>query len=335
MVNLINLLVVVMLVIGVSACTSHEEVIKTDSDETVGTSLIVKQIQSINDSILQNHINSRGMYKLTPTKAALLRADIEGEFIFGEMGCKIGAALGTICPGIGNIAGAYIGCFAGAVTGAIGFSYLKYLELGGCSYTIPNIDDIMDVYNQKENIDPAFGTCIDFDVNMLQFPVQLDSLENVGRYHNLALARLIKSNSAVAPVGEWGDENKPEEGIIDPGYQIPLSVFESSVIYSNEFEYNFNYYMNALVSGEFNRPEDDSIKNNIVNLYMDALGNYSGSEEIIDVVNLTNQYISVINSSNELSEKDKYQLYLSMSVGVYSYKFWTEFINDSNAEKID
>lgn len=68
---------------------------------------------------------------------------------------------------------------------------------------------------------------------------------------------------------------------------------------------------------------EPTVADEIMGLYIEALSNYPASGALNEVITMTNQYISLVNESDELSDKEKEVLYGAFSVGVYSYMYWS------------
>lgn len=326
-----TLLTTVILAIGFVACNSSDEVISVidNNESSENTHLILKQLKEVNDSISQKHISSRA----NPKNVLLASADICGALEGGRWGIKDGSFLGSMCPDIGTIGGGFIGCLIGSSFGSIGASYVEYCRqnCGGYSIILPKIDDVAKVYCMNYDLNANNGSYNNDFENILELPFGLDSLENVGKYHNLSLTTLINSDNGVVCLGNGDDLSNPYDDVIEgPGTLIKLSDFERDVIYSESYIMDFNQYMKALAENGGYRVNGSDVVYSIINLYIEAIECYNGVSDINDVVSLTNDYIYLIDVNDELSEIEKYHVYIALTVGVYSYKFWANYNEENN-----
>ncbi|WP_290448349.1 glycine zipper family protein [uncultured Muribaculum sp.] len=308
-----------------ASCTYNEEEVLNNTDTTKQSSTLL-HLQEINDSIIKsnNILSSRARGR----DMLLAYADIKGAIKGGKTGIKIGAAIGSFSPAIGNVGGAFIGGLIGASITSIGASYLAYCALDNTDQhtTTPSIDKITYAYCCNYDISTnESGSYQDDNNSTLELPWGLDSLENVGKYHNLTLDRLIKENSGIMTLSNGFEISGPIGDPIKPKRYITLSDFEYSVLDSDEYTTAFNDDMAAIANDKQIWTPDGSLHDSVMQLYLEAISYYSGTESINDIIAVTNQYISTIEQSEDLEDIEKRNLYIALSVGVYSYKFWTNY----------
>lgn len=322
----------VILIYGLVACNSNDDDIindKVNNNTLEETPLIVKQIQGINDSVYNKHVVSR----VKPKDVLLASADICGALEGGRWGIKGGSFIGSLCPVIGTVGGGFIGGLIGASFGSIGASYVEYCRqnCGGYSIILPTVEDISKAYCMNYDINSDNGSYKNDYENILELPFGLDSLENIGKYHNLTLTTLINKGNSIMLLGDDDEISNPADDYIDnPGTLVVLSDFERSVICSDDYNMNFNQYMYVISENKGFRSSENDIVSIIVNLYIDAIECFDGVSDINDVVDLTNEYIYLVEINDELTEIEKYHIYMALSVGVYSYKFWANFNEDND-----
>ena len=325
-----TLIAIATLVLGLVACNSSDEVIVTsDENNSANEYLIVKQIKEINDSISLCRIP---LSRAATKEDELSRADIDGALEGAAIGATIGSIFGSGVPLIGNIGGGFIGALIGSSYMSISSSIHKHKQIcGGISDIAPTVNDITKAYCQNYDLRSDNGSAADVYENVLNFPLGLDSLENVGKYHNLTLAIMMKEEQCINLLGKGDDMSKPADDPIESqGTLVSLSEFEQSVVFSDEYISQFNIHMNSITNNEDTRLIKGTVCDAIIQLYIDAMGNYSGTSDIDAVVQLTNQYITIVNDSEELSELEKYNIFLALSVGAYSYKYWAYYNEQNN-----
>lgn len=305
-----------------SSCSSYDKFEDKDQNEFSQSYSKFYQLKEINDSISQ--VRSQNVSRGIGTFLAVVSADVLGAGGVGYYGSKLGAAIGgAITGGSGAVPGAAIGGMIGAAVGGIGSSYGMYKGCGGIVDKLPTMPLIANSYAQTVQ-NSAEGTYI----RMLDLPVAVDSLENIGYFHNKTLDYLISQDkNGIMPMNDDLYEAVDDDEILVPSV---FSDFEMSILKSEEFETAYNEKL-LITTGDYDEMlssiDNDNVRS-ILGYYLDALSYYSGMDEYDDLIMLTNEYISIIDESDTLTQIEKEILYMSLAVGVYSYKYWTEYYGE-------
>lgn len=318
---LLSLTVILSLACVLTSCSNDEATVTTPSKVEVNNSEILLQLQTINDSLNQNIAVSQSRGR-TQTALYLVRKDTQGALIGAGVGGLVGGILGLAVEIVGVIPGCALGAQAGAVIGGIGTSYYAYKKTcGGIEVPTSYLDDIMGGYQE------ACSVTVDHDDEADEVTIKVldisDDLENIGRLHNKTIDYLLASENQIV----IHSDPIPE---IPEGPEIPetpvFSAFELEVLRSEEYVNAFNQEIETILSEDINSSmtSDGTISEDIMVLYIDAISN-CGTTNYDDVVSLTNQYIEIISSSNELSEDEKNNIYIAFAVAVYSYQYWTTY----------
>lgn len=278
----------------------------------------IKKLEQINENVKQHYTPqyaSRGWWDWLKRIGEVAAADINGAIKHGNQGSGVGGAFGS--------KGKAVGAITGGLYGAIKYSWRAYEKGKGSGSVEPiplGTNELTATYTALEAIDKD-----DFDY-CLSFPYDGDSFENVGEYHNRALAYLMDTDGGITLMSD--DIDKPITGEIQP-VLVELTPLERQIVENEEFSAELDADETIL---ELNSLEDidfgDSECGNIIKLYVEALKTVSGTNAVQEVINITNQYIEVISNSVELSETDKTNLYVAFSVGAYSYKFWNNIFSE-------
>lgn len=294
-----------------ASCSSDEPVEMRSLPSEPYKTTTIKRLEQINESLKRNYA-SRGWFR---RGLEIVGADIKGASKYGKAGRNIGGVFGSK----GKVAGEIIG----GLFGAIKYSWRAYEKGRGTDYFEPiplGTSELTATYTALEAIDKN-----DFDY-CLSFPYDGESIENVGEYHNRALAYLMDSEGGISLMSDNLDT--PIIGEIQP-VLVELTPLERSIVENAEFSAELSADEIIL---ELNSIDDidfgDSECGNIIKLYVEALSAVNGPEAIQSVMDITNQYVEVIKNSSELSESDKANLYVTFSVGAYSYKFWTNIFSE-------
>lgn len=297
----------------ITSCSNSEEPSVTNASSNSYKTVTVKRLEQLNDSIKQNYTcyyASRGWLR----NLYIVGSDAYGAYKWGKRGARIGALTGT--PH-----GTAIGAAIGGAFGAISSSYKAYKKTENIGYFEPfkiGINELTATYTALERVDEN-----DFEY-CLSFPYDGEAIENVGEYHNRALAYMMDADGGILLMGDNLDI--PATDPIRPVNYVELTPFERSIVENTEFSAELEadetiFEANGIEDFDFGESESGTI----MKLYIEALDSIDGPDAIQGVINLTNQYIAIISDSTTLSEEEKENLYVAFSVGAYSYKYWTEY----------
>lgn len=321
--KLILALAVFLSLAGVlTSCSNDETPVANTNAVEVKKSEILQQLQTINDSLNQNVEipKSRGFW----SGLYIVLRDAMGAHDGGKIGALTGAVIGSAVEGVGAIPGAAIGRDVGAVIGAIAYSHQAYKETcKGLELPITDLPYIMGGYQE------ACTVTSDSDEVSDNILVLDDNFENIGRLHNKTLNYLLDNVNKLMPLGDDWEIPEGPEILEDPVF----SAFELAVLESDEYVSAFNHGV-ASITGDDIITSDGTLPNDILVLYFDAINNFDLNGYHTEIVNVTNQYLEIISSNNELTEDEKNQLYITLAVAVYSYDFWSNFSdNDYDSDE--
>lgn len=297
----------------ITSCSNSDEPLGTTTSSNSYKTVTVKRLEQLNDSIKQNYTRnyaSRGWAR----NLFIVGADAFGAYKWGRRGAQLGALTGT--PH-----GTAIGAAIGGAFGAISSSYNAYKKTENIGYFEPfkiGINDLTATYTALERVDEN-----DFEY-CLSFPYDGEAIENVGEYHNRALAYMMDADGRISLMNDNLDT--PADDPVRPVNLVELTPFERSIVENAEFSAELEadetiFEANAIEDFDFGESESGTI----MKLYIEALDSLDGPDAIQGVINLTNQYIAIISDSTTLSEEEKENLYVAFSVGAYSYKYWAEY----------
>ncbi len=313
--NLSRFLLLFIMAVLVSCSSNDEMLISDNQPSNMYESATLSKLSAINDSValIKGGHQSRGILK----GFFLITADFTGAYSMGKIGSALGGAIGgAATAGPGAVPGAAIGGTIGAAIGGIGASYGAYLTSKGCAIIhVPSIENSQMAYcSAKEDVKKLSY------IGVLDIPDETDSIEMIGIIHNEAMDVLIKANQ-IMPASRgpiWDSSDAPTFS------DSSLSAFESSVLSSEKYVTEYNKVIAANSDFAVLIDPDRLTANAVAQLYKDALQNYDNAS-FEDIVSLTNQYISIVDESNEISKEDKRNLYIAFSVAIYSYKYWSNY----------
>ncbi|MCM1021987.1 MAG: hypothetical protein NC343_06855 [Muribaculum sp.] len=293
-----------------SSCSNNQEPeVSTQNLIADNQSATIQQLMNINDSIQINTLLSRSGSR----NGEIVDADIDGALKYGEIGRKIGKK-------INKEKGSTIGAIIGGIIGGTAKSLKAYLE-------IRPKDDEDEIIAPITMLEVTSAYCTNEILNEGNFTYVLElgenkEIEHIGEYHNRTLDYLINNGGVCTPQND--ELGYPEDGPIPSENYVKISIMEESVLYSDEFFNEFNNDMSNLSNDDDFSNGGDNICHEIVDLYKQAINNYCSADEQINVVNITNLYIQTIRESSEISEEEKENLYIALSVGAYSYQYWNK-----------
>lgn len=301
--------------------------LETTKDKEIPLSVTIQKLDEINRNLPApvNDVNSRKWYS---GFGNLLSSDVDGALEGAQIGYDIGKYIGGHSS-IGSLKGGIAGGIVGGLIGGVAGSYLAYVKRNTCEifYLPPNY--VMDECAELEE-DP------DAQVAFEEIEVP-DSIERIGYIHNLAMDALINGESDFAV---FSDEppflDTKEPGEEDYHRVITFTEFDKAVIASDAYLSAYNQIIYPSESAEPEEGEDvpaKTISEQVIERYLSALENYASPLDYSTIVSITNQYIAVVNESTELTDIDKHNLQIAFSVGVYSYKYWSNFGGDTFPEE--
>lgn len=313
-----------------ASCAGNPEVfdvtndeLETTKDKVIPLSVTIQKIDDINANLPEptTDVNSRGILR----DAYIVYNDVKYARKGARVGCRVGGFIGSLFGGTGAAPGAIAGGIVGGLIGGIGGSYVAYKDSEDWEEFILPPEYVMDECASLEE-DPE--ACVAFDE--IEVP---DSIERIGYIHNLALDALINGESDFAFLSEEPPFlDKDDPGEVDYHRVITFTQFDKDVIASDDYRAFYNQITQPGESSEEDITQI-TISDQVIDYYLDALAKYTSPLDYKTVVSITNQYIAVVNDSTELTDEDKNSLYIAFSVGVYSYKYWSNFDSGTTAEE--
>ena len=139
----------------------------------------------------------------------------------------------------------------------------------------------------------------------VELPTSYQPLMEIGARHNLLLERIVNN------------EGEPlYENVNDSEYEF-LTTEEFTLFYQEEY----NYLLNTPTGTNLYMESDDStMVDEVINLFIEAFDGYP--DDIEDVQELVNHYISTIEEFNELNEEEKQFVYSGLCVAFASANYW-------------
>lgn len=318
--KILKLILITLCVFVFSSCNSNDEspIESKATPDNVPVALI--QADSINSGI--NSFDGerfsrggrlwRGLF--------IVSSDAIGAYELGKLGSIAGGALGTAAAGVGAVPGAVIGGVVGALVGGIGMSYGAYVgsKPSGEIVYPPTIEEIVTTLSLSSEIARQESENY-IAISRLNLP---DSLERIGRYHNIAMSDLIHQKDGFDCAPQGNDILFPVDPGIKLGYEF--SDFEMGVINSDSYINAFSLNSENVINGEYDLiiTTSSSLMDKLMRRYLDALSNFCIPNDYENVISITNQYINIVNNSFELTTAEKNNLLISFAVAVYSYEYW-------------
>ena len=217
-----------------------------------------------------------------------------------------------------------------ALYGGAPASYRAYKKT--CSYGC-TIEEMTSLYQstvarceEMAVLDSLGITHIDLIKPQLQLPDSMKFLANVGYEHNLILNSKL-NNGETMPLATRANI-VPE---ITGEYTTANNVFESEELYES-FSTIWNHadiYTTASDGFDFesyveDMPFSSTNVNDAIQLFVSAYD--TSVDSFSDLVNVVNNYISIIEADNEFTATDRIQIYTGLVVAVYSYSLWENYM---------
>ena len=298
---------VAMLTLACSLCSCEDQQF-IEQASTVSNSQLISDLHEVNENILANQVITRGMS--TGDKVKIVAADVRGAMRGGQKGWSLGRKIGTA---VGHpVAGMAIGTICGAVGyGGIKswIAYSKVEKAGNyekaelaqvvrvCKTNIPDTIKTLDV-SFKTTTDSIVNKKINVNDSILS-TVNLSRSELiVGKMHNVALSYL--------------DGSVKFEGSDSINTQNPMVC---KIMDSDEMKELLESALN-----ENDDDEDDALTSYVINLFEEVLAKYA--QNCNDIAFIINQYMEVINASEELTDEQKSCIRNSLATALYSFNYW-------------
>ena len=318
-----------VVMIAMTSCTSAE----TDLSETIAVSqndeVVIKRLQEYNEVMMAQRPQTRGRIG----KRDIACADVIGAIIGMGAGKEIAAGFGIATGGVGGIV-TMVGI--GVVLGSA-YSYQTYR---GCKGVMARTDDFVNYSLNMINLNIKSDT-MNFYKNYvyepklvgIKLPPAFKNLQAVGYMHNQLILGVDYDNPSpqaviiknpLEPVDNWNPKN-PE--IVDKTKIL-------KALNGNEAKTFINQKLSALdtsiSNGQFNvdkyikeNPIGNEKVENAIKEYFKLFTTYP--ENVDDLVRITNDYVEIIESSNEFTDDEKAMIYAGLMVSIYSPQIWDGF----------
>jgi len=326
----IKKIAVLMMSLSVFVVSCNKE--EKQNERDYSQSDLVLQLKGVNAELL----STRPQTKITGRQALNVALnDVGGAWVGGKVGLKIGAKIGTM---LGSpIQGGSVGAFVGGVGYAAVKSWLAWPESEVTEN--PSYDDmvhfeeaVMRDYDAGSSLTDLFE-----DIDVIsgedegyikgRIFVGMNTLENValstaelmvGEKHNLMLAYMQGKIAPQAPTTYTRAPKREFPGDVDPGMSAAKRrLLVKRIFQSDTMRQEYDRMLSTESLGE-----DGTLPTLVTSLFSDVFKEYPDSVE--DVVYLINQYISIIDASDELTDDEKTWIKHGLSVSLYSYNYWSK-----------
>lgn len=323
----INLLFIFVLSILLVSCSSEDNVINYNIREPKA----IDNLKHYNDSVLKTRVITRS----PSLNLKVAFADCTGAASGIAAGHKIGSALGFITGGTGYFVST-IGC--GVIWGAI-CSYMATNVSNGESYDtnrivdflevskdvisnnitiVPNVEDATTIRNWRHSLYNKATSNKDQYVNKIGLAHNnlLDGQLKIDK--NILDQVTVKAECKLPNIRATREDCIVFNKIINTDefyksyFQISNSIQKCFV--NDSFDVDLFFKENKLVSSKV----EEAIKQ-----YGVLYTQYPQNTE--DIEKITNDYIQIIEESEEFTDEEKDIIYSALNVSIYSPKLWNDF----------
>ena len=315
------------IMLAATSCTSAE----SDLSETMAVNQIdgvtIKRLQEYNEVMMAQRPKTRGV----KGKGWIACADIYGAIQGVNTGSKFASVVGLATGGVGSIA-TIVGC--GILGGALS-SYAVYRTCNGYSartdeffkYSLNLINlnvksDTMNFY-KKYVYEPKLAG--------IKLPPGFKHLQAVGYMHN----QLILGTDYTNPSPQATIIKNPLEPV--DGWTPPVLSDKSKILsvlngkdLKNDIDKQLDIIDGSISNGQFNvdkyikeNPIGNEKVENAIKEYFKLFTTYP--ENVDDLIKITNDYVEIIESSNEFTDDEKAMIYAGLMVSIYSPQIWDGF----------
>lgn len=309
----ISTLISILLIYVFISCTNEKNdflYIEKNQNTQFADSKLIKDLTMINTDLTRNQIVTRRWTNKQCINVAV--SDIAGAWRGAKGGALIGAKIGTC---LGNpITGGVFGGFIGGVVCGAGASWLAAPETRSTfrqnlSYeSMRNIyektidDNDLSVNDDALSISPIARDKIELEKKLIS-SVNLDEeFLNIGKMHNVMLS-VLNGETLV----KYENNDKPQ------------NTLSKQIINSKEMNTLFEEMKMNFYNGN---TKIETKAENVMKLFEDVFLKYTSEGE--DVVYIINKYLDVVDSSNELTNKEKDYIKAGLATALYSFNYWNQ-----------
>ncbi len=302
-----------------TSCSSDRDI-----DKLVGPPYrtTVDKLYSYNDEVMLE----KGCTRAGGGAGRLAKADISGGYKGAKFGWNVTKGASTK---VRATAAATVGLIAGAAA-----SYIAYKQSAE-EDTIPITKSATDFLrfgkmlvknrdygkNDKKATIPDNIVRDSIDDNIL-LPNEFEFIRPLGALHNEIL---VASNYE----GELPVTYSGQQVMLDTDLSVEEEEQIEQLIYSHEFETKYNEILSdikvdKLGNVTFLTPFDENDRVDMaLKAYLELFDSYP--ENVDDVLKIANDYIRIIDESNEFSFEEKEMVYCAIMISIYSPQLWDNF----------
>lgn len=231
-------------------------------------------------------------------------ADLGGAYTGGKLGARIGTEIGAC---LGN---PVTGCAFGAFLGALGAgAYSSWHESQNTKAIFDNFDfdSYIALCDKALHDEDISGIPIEMrekifvDEKIVKKTDLSSESKRVGKMHNIVLASL--QEGVVIETGQHEIKNDTED-------------YESAILYSDQMKELLLSYASG------NYQTEISLSDSVLKLFNNIFEECARNSDDVSII--INKYQSIIETSNELNEDEKYNLSLAFATALYSINYWSE-----------
>ncbi|MCC8036676.1 MAG: hypothetical protein LIP02_00845 [Bacteroidales bacterium] len=288
----LSLILVVGMFLG--ACSQNDDVMQPKTSENYQASELVQRLQNFNDSLLSNRPESRLSWADIGRICFVAAHDAYGAYKLGKIGAQVGSFVGP--------EGTIVGAAVGGVIGGVGASYGAYSGTRS-GYNFPSPQTVVAAYVTVLEDSLVYSNYYPSKFSLV-LPSGKSTLQDIGAAHNLVLSNLMDNVLS----------NTPANNV--------LTSLEYSILFSHDYISEYYEILNDLESNGFSAglSSNDPIDDQVFNLYLNALTSYP--TQVSDIELISNQYVNLVDQSDELTTNEKDIIYRGICVAVSSYEFW-------------
>lgn len=262
--------------------------------KTLEDEYMLSEMRAYNDSLLSVSMNQTRSFS---SFWKIVKSDLKGLRDGAEVGEIIGGSDGKI---------------AGAIIGAVLYSYIASLGF-----------DVLVECATRAATDDVYGL-LDSSAKVLQkaASMDLDSLFAVRGLSKYSLSNIPSSYRASA-LDCGMKHNASMEFLADPNSSdymlLPLTFIQSLLINNQTFRTTLFQELQNAKDGIF-QVEEETVEDEVYNLYLEA---FSVSGNLTAARSIANRYSTMITNNTSMASTDKSTLYDIFSLSVHSYDYWT------------
>ena len=313
------------IMLAATSCTSAE----SDLSETMAVNQVdgvtIQRLQKYNEVMMAQRPQTR-----SGGNSRLIAAhDISGAFSSIKAGQILAGAFGLASGGTGYAA-TVIGC---GILGGAAASYKKYRAIHGyearvedfykysLNTLITNLKSDTTNYYKKYVYSPKSVS--------IKLPTKFQSLMDVGEAHN----KLILGTNYNSPSTQSIVIKGPVDNWTPPVFTLE-KVKVQNALSSKDFKNDFDKIISGLTSSDNNGqldidaffkkcPTGSKRAEQALKDYLSLFTTYP--KNVDDLIKITNDYVEIIESSNEFTDDEKAMIYAGLMVSIYSPQIWDGF----------